>query len=79
MSNPSAITNGADMSQEEVLLNAFQTHYHRFSSTIHDAVASNADSTVLARLGDDLDKYYNLVLEVKFLYLSFHGSLHKLI
>lgn len=75
MSNPSS-TNATNMLQEGVLLNAFRTHYHQFSNTIHDAVASNADSTVLARLRDDLDEYYNLVLEVSFFDLLFH-SLQK--
>lgn len=47
------------------LLNAFRAHYHRFTQVVHEAITSHADSTVLARLGDDLDEYLVLVNEVR--------------
>jgi hypothetical protein len=50
--------------QSSDLLIAFQTHYHRFEHAINDALLNPTDSTVLARLGDDLDKFSNLVAEV---------------
>jgi hypothetical protein len=46
------------------LLNAFRAHYHHFLQAVHEAITSNADSNVLARLGDDLDEYLVLVNEV---------------
>ena len=70
MSNPSIDTADANMSQADDLLNAFRAHYHHFVNSIHDAVGSNTDPVVLARLGDDLDEYYSLVLEVSFFYFS---------
>jgi len=33
---------------------------------IPDAIQYNADPVVLARLGDDLDEYYNLAQEVRY-------------
>lgn len=46
------------------LLDAFRTHYHRFNTAIHSACGGQTDSVVLARLGDDIDQYLNLVNEV---------------
>jgi hypothetical protein len=56
--------------QSDNLLNAFRAQYQHFSIAIPSAIQSNADSVVLARLGDDLDEYYNLVQEVR--HVSFH-------
>jgi hypothetical protein len=49
------------------LLNAFRAQYLHFSIAIPSAIAieSNADPVSLARLGDDLDEYSNLVREVR--------------
>lgn len=47
------------------LLQAFRRYYNGFVQSIHDAIHSSADSTVLERLGDDLDRYLELVLEVR--------------
>ncbi|KAH8105808.1 hypothetical protein DFH11DRAFT_1518359 [Phellopilus nigrolimitatus] len=49
------------------LLGAFRTHHRRFEQAIEHAVSSNADSTVLARIGDDLDEYLAVLDE------SHHG------
>ena len=56
--------------QSDNLLNAFRAQYHHFSTAISNAIQSNVDSMVLARLGDDLDEYDNLVQEVR--HVSFH-------
>jgi len=58
-----------DFPEADVLINAFRAHYQHFVTDIHQAVESNTDSVVLARLGDDLDEYYNLVLEVSHSYM----------
>ena len=50
--------------QSSDLLIAFWTHYRRFEHAINDALLNPTDSTVLARLGDDLDEFLNLVAEV---------------
>lgn len=47
------------------LLQAFQTHYHRFEHVISSTLQNPTDSTVLARLGDDLDEFANMVTEVR--------------
>lgn len=49
------------------LLDAFCSHYHRFESNVHEAIATSADTVVLWRLGDDLDQYTGLINEVVFL------------
>jgi len=46
------------------LLDAFRLHYSRFETVIGEAVTHPTDSTVLARIGDDLDEYAALVQEV---------------
>lgn len=46
------------------LLDAFQTNYHHFEQLVREAVTHATDSTILARLGDELDEYLNLVNEV---------------
>lgn len=46
------------------LLDAFRTHYLRFERLVTEATTHATDSTVLARLGDELDEYTNLVNEV---------------
>lgn len=47
------------------LLAAFRTQYSRFELTIQDALLNPTDSTVLARLGDDLDEFAIMVAEVR--------------
>ena len=49
---------------QEQLLSAFRAHFHCYSRAIHEAIHSSADSTVLARLGDDLDEFSQLVAQV---------------
>lgn len=39
------------------LVQAFQAHYQHFEQAIREAIEGSADSTVLARLGDDIDEY----------------------
>ena len=46
------------------LLDAFRNHYFRFEATVSEAITQATDSTVLARIGDDLDEYAILVAEV---------------
>lgn len=49
---------------ESDLLTAFRTYYHRFVQSVQEAVLSSADSTVLHRLGDQIDEYSALVNQV---------------
>ncbi|KAJ7892446.1 hypothetical protein B0H13DRAFT_2234788 [Mycena leptocephala] len=46
-----------------VLLDAFRTHYHRFQTAVTTLVGSQADAIVVSRLGDDLDKFAEIVRE----------------
>jgi len=58
--------------QQDLLL-AFRIRYCRFERAIQEALVNTTDSTVLARLGDDLDEFTNLVTEVylkSFLYFE---------
>ncbi|KAJ6449897.1 hypothetical protein C8R45DRAFT_1057262 [Mycena sanguinolenta] len=48
---------------QNILLNAFQTHYHRFEAAVRDVVNSDSDPIVISRLGDDLDEFANIVAE----------------
>jgi hypothetical protein len=59
------------------LISAFRTHYYRFEQAVQEASAVLADSNVLARLGDDLDEYSDLVTQVcaAVLLLSFFLSI----
>ncbi|KAF8057838.1 hypothetical protein FPV67DRAFT_1382712, partial [Lyophyllum atratum] len=43
--------------------NAFRIHYYRYCQAVHNAAGSGTDSTVLERLGDDLDVFANLINE----------------
>jgi len=49
---------------ESDLLTAFRTYHHRFVQSVQEAVLSSADSTVLHRLGDQIDEYSALVNQV---------------
>ena len=51
--------------QNNDLLNAFRAQYQHFSMAIPEAIQSDVDPVSLARLGDDLDRYYNLAKEVR--------------
>ncbi|KAF8204269.1 hypothetical protein K438DRAFT_1905446 [Mycena galopus ATCC 62051] len=44
----------------EVLLNAFQTHYQRFQNAVSDLVGSHTDAIVIERLGDDINEFANM-------------------
>lgn len=46
------------------LLDAFRTHYHRLKSALEEAHKGQTDSTVLQRLGDDLEEYWTLLSQV---------------
>ena len=46
------------------LLAAFQTYYFHFERLVTEATTHAMDSTVLSRLGDELDEYINLVITV---------------
>ena len=54
------------MATSQDLLAGFRTHFHRYSQAVHEAIQNSSDSTVLARLGDDLDEFGGLVAEVSF-------------
>jgi hypothetical protein len=54
------------------LLSAFRIHYQRFEQGVQAAVLNPTDATVLARLGDDLDEFANLVHEVSTDFLFSH-------
>ena len=45
------------------LLDAFRNHYFRYEAIVRDAITQATDSTVLARIGDDLDEYATLLAE----------------
>jgi hypothetical protein len=47
------------------LLAAFRMQYSRLKLAIQDALLNPTDSTVLARLGDDLDGFAIMVAEVR--------------
>src|ERR1700677_5045577 len=58
---------------QQDLLSAFRIHYYRFERAIQEALVNTTDSTVLARLGDDLDEFSHLVTVVhpkSFLYFK---------
>jgi len=55
------------------LLNAFRAQYQHFDGAITHAVQSSADPVILARLGDDLDEYYNLAQEVRHMSFQSHS------
>ena len=46
------------------LLDAFRGHYFRYEAVVGEAITQATDSTVLARIGDDLDEYAILLAEV---------------
>ena len=48
---------------QEVLLNAFRTHYHPFQAAVTDLVGTQTDVIVISRLGDDLDEFADIVTE----------------
>ncbi|KAI0057690.1 hypothetical protein BV25DRAFT_1872356 [Artomyces pyxidatus] len=50
--------------ENQDLLQGFRSRYHHYVQAVNEAMHSAADSTVLARLGDDLDEYGALVLQV---------------
>lgn len=56
------------MSETEVpsedLLSAFRNNYCRYEYLVHEATEAATDSTVLSRLGDEIDEYIKLVNEV---------------
>ena len=54
------------MAEPQELLDAFQMHYHHFEHLVTEATHSATDSTVLTRLGNELEEYINLVNEVNF-------------
>lgn len=48
------------------LLGAFWTHYRHYKHLVQ-AISNPVDSTVLTRLGDDVDEFLTLVTEVRLL------------
>ncbi len=45
------------------LLDAFRHHYFRYEAIVREATTHATDSTVLARIGDDLDEYATILAE----------------
>ena len=52
---------GLDLTE---LLDAFHVHYRCYEHLVQEATSNPTDSTILAHLGDELDMYLALVLEV---------------
>ena len=46
------------------LIAAFRTYYYQFVKSVEEAALSPTDSTVLNRLGDRIDEYQALVIQV---------------
>ncbi|KAI0060522.1 hypothetical protein BV25DRAFT_1807039 [Artomyces pyxidatus] len=59
--------------QPDDLLNGFRQRYQRFVLSLQEAISSQSDSTVIARLGDDLDEYSRLLQYSTVLDSSHHG------
>lgn len=55
----------ANLSNPPHPLDAFRNHYNRFETLVRQAVANPTNSTIVARLGDDLDEFLRLVIEVR--------------
>jgi hypothetical protein len=47
------------------LLDAFKLHYNRFQDAVTAKIQTPTDTVVIARLGDDLDEYIQLVERVR--------------
>ncbi|KAH8108647.1 hypothetical protein DFH11DRAFT_1516599 [Phellopilus nigrolimitatus] len=68
------VTQAENQLNPQDLLSAFRSHYRRFEHAIQEAISSNADSTVVSRIGDELDEYVRLVNEYQqVLDRSHHG------
>ena len=50
--------------REIELLDAFRCHYFRYEAIVTETITHATDSTILARIGDDLDEYTALLAEV---------------
>ncbi|KAJ7899720.1 hypothetical protein B0H13DRAFT_1622612 [Mycena leptocephala] len=51
--------------QATSLLDAFRLHYNRFRDAVAAIIQAPTDAVVIARLGDDLDEYVQLVQQVR--------------
>jgi hypothetical protein len=60
-----SVQQGDSSHSNQSLLDAFRVHYNHYESMVHEAMSNPTDSTVLARLGDDLDQFMSLVAEVR--------------
>ena len=56
------------------LLGAFRTHYSWFENAVREALLSPTDSTILARLGDDLDEFANLAIAVSNIIIHIYSN-----
>ena len=56
--------NHGSSTDPQELLTAFRTYYCHFKHLVMEATTHATDSTVLSRLGDELDEYINLVITV---------------
>lgn len=48
----------------EQLVQAFRIHYHNLLRRVEDVLEAQSDTTVVARIGDDLDAFTALVHQV---------------
>ena len=56
--------NYGSFNEPQELLTAFRTHYCHLEHLVTEATMHATDSTVLARLGDKLAEYINLIIQV---------------
>jgi hypothetical protein len=61
----------AEQDRSYDLRTAFHSHYHQFVHTVEESMEHATDSTVLARLGDSIDEFVQLVNEVNSISIDF--------
>lgn len=57
--------NENETQQPPLLLNAFRLYYQRLEQSMNE-IASRTDMIVVAQLGDDLDEFTSLVVQVSY-------------
>ncbi|KAH9925166.1 uncharacterized protein B0H18DRAFT_869901 [Fomitopsis serialis] len=57
-------TRGIDSSRDQQLLNEFRLRYHQYVRNVEDITVTSSDPTVIARLGDDIMQFSQLVEQV---------------
>ena len=59
-----ALLNHQAAADPQILVDAFRSHYSHYEHLVREAILNPTDSTILAHLGDELDSYLQLVVEV---------------